>query len=196
MMATAKGANLHRRELRVRGLIIQTLLLMGLWLLLSGLFDLYHIALGIFSVALVALLNLRIHRLKLSPDDFHDLEPIRILPLVRYIFWLFWEIVVGSLQVAYVVLHPKTPVDPSLLRFRVRLPNLAAKVILGNSITLTPGTVTVDIRRNEFLVHALMPESASNLLDGTMARQVARLFRKTSGQVISEIKIIKSGRRV
>lgn len=97
------------------------------------------------------------------------------------------------MQVAYVVLHRRMPIHPVLLKFKVKLPNVGAQVILGNSITLTPGTITIDIKGNEFLVHALIPDSYVGLVDGTMPRRVAELFRKSPPRdIVSDIEIIKS----
>jgi len=112
--------------------------------------------------------------------------------MVFYIPWLTWQIILASLQVAYVVLHPKIPINPSLIKFRTKLPNVTAKVILGNSITLTPGTLTIRIDNDEFIVHALMDASATSIIDGSLPFQVAKLYQRRPSTVISEVKILRT----
>jgi multicomponent Na+:H+ antiporter subunit E len=104
--------------------------------------------------------------------------------------------VISSLQVAYAVLRPKMPIDPALVRFKTKLPNLESRVILGNSITLTPGTITIQIDGDEFLVHALMDVSQSGILDGSLPTQVAKLYERTPEQVVQQVKIIKSSAEI
>jgi len=103
-----------------------------------------------------------------------------------------WQIVVSSLQVAYVVLRPRMPINPSLLRFKTKLPNISSKVILGNSITLTPGTITIQIDGDDFLVHALMDISTTGIIDGSLPEQVAKLYEKKPAQVVQNVKVIKT----
>jgi multicomponent Na+:H+ antiporter subunit E len=105
---------------------------------------------------------------------------------------LLWQIVIASLQVAYVVLHPKCPVDPVVLRFKTRLRNTSSRVILGNSITLTPGTITLEIEREEFLVHSLMDISSTGIIDGTLPGEVAKLYERSPGQVIGDVTVIRT----
>lgn len=176
---------------------------MVFWLLLSGHYDLFHILMGVVSALLVTAMNLRLRRFHFYREEIQQVEarlkrqfPVTLRPLrfLYYIVWLFWQIVVASLQVAYAVLSPRMPIDPSLVIFKTRLPNTSARVILGNSITLTPGTITVQLRDDEFLVHALMDVSASGILDGSLPGQVARLYEKTPGQVVGNTTIIRSKR--
>ena len=176
----------------LRNTIIQTVLLTAFWLIMSGHYDLMHISFGIFSVILVLLINHSIRRHIYTLGEHSDALKLSLVRLTYYIPWLLWQIVVASLHVAYVVLHPKCPVDPALLRFKTRLGNSSSKVILGNSITLTPGTITLDIQRDEFLVHSLMDISSTGIIDGTMPGEVAKLYERRPGQVVQDIKVIKT----
>jgi len=184
--------------------VIQFVLLLGLWLLLSGHYDLFHISMGFLSAAVIVLLNVRLRKYYFFKEEISETAAkikgifpgkIRFLRLFFYIPWLILQIIVASLQVAYVVLSPKMPIDPALLRFKTRLPNTSAKVILGNSITLTPGTITIQIKGDEFLVHALMDASSTGIIDGSLPGEVAKLYAKKPEQVIKEedVEIIKSG---
>lgn len=182
--------------------IIQFALLLGLWLLLSGHYDFFHISMGVFSALLVVLLNLRLRKYYFFEEELaeikarmKDIFPVRLRygRVFFYIPWLIWQIVVASLQVAAVVLNPKMPIDPALVRFKTKFPNTSAKVILGNSITLTPGTITIQIKKDEFLVHALMDASSTGIVDGSLPGEVAKLYEKKPEQVVQDIEIIKSG---
>ncbi|MBU0653371.1 MAG: Na+/H+ antiporter subunit E [Proteobacteria bacterium] len=178
----------------LRNTIIQAVLLMVFWLILSGHYDLMHVSFGIFSVILVLLINhpLRRRLFALEEERSATLNLSRLLRLSFYIPWLLIQIAVSSLQVARVVLHPKCPIDPALLRFKTKLKNVSSRVILANSITLTPGTITLEIKEDEFLVHALMDISSTAIIDGTLPGQVARLYERRPGQVIGDVEIIKT----
>ncbi len=80
----------------------------------------------------------------------------------------------------FVVLHPKMPISPCLVRFRISLPHALARLTLATSITLTPGTVTLDVQDDEFLVHALTASNARALCpqegSGAIQRRVAALY--------------------
>lgn len=167
---------------------------MVFWLILSGHYDLMHVSFGIFSVILVLLINhsLRRRLFALEEERSATLNLSRLLRLSFYIPWLLIQIAVSSLQVARVVLHPKCPIDPALLRFKTKLKNVSSRVILANSITLTPGTITLEIKEDEFLVHALMDISSTAIIDGTLPGQVARLYERRPGQVIGDVEIIKT----
>lgn len=182
--------------------VIQFGLLLGLWLLLSGHYDVFHISMGIFSALVVVLLHVRLRKYYFFEEELADVKArmkdvftvrVRYGRVLFYIPWLIWQIVVASLQVAAVVLNPKMPIDPALLRFKTKLPNTSAKVILGNSITLTPGTITVQIKGDEFLVHALMEASSSGIVDDSLPGEVAKLYKKKPEQVVHDMKFIKSG---
>jgi multicomponent Na+:H+ antiporter subunit E len=157
-----------------RPLAIQALLLMGFWLLFSGRYDAFHVIAGVLSVLIVLGLNRRLFTVRLFPADVHrDLAPIR---MARYVGWLIGQIVMAALQVARIVLSRRLHVDPSLVEFHADLPNASAQTVVANSITLTPGTVTVDLDQGVFLVHALTDRSRDGLLQGGIPARVAALF--------------------
>lgn len=165
---------------------------MVFWLVMSGHYDLMHVSFGIFSVILVLLINHPIRKHLFSLGEHPAALKLSLVRLTYYVPWLLWQIVVSSLQVAYVVLHPKCPIDPAVLRFKTSLGNTSSKVILGNSITLTPGTITLEIEREEFLVHSLMDISSTGIIDGTLPGEVAKLYERRPGQVVRDIKVIKT----
>lgn len=173
--------------------------------MLSGHYDVTHITMGVFSCLLITLLNLRLRKYYYFEEEIEDTRAklkgiapgrIRIARLFFYIPWLIWQIVVASLQVASVVLRPKMPIDPALMRFKTKLPNMESKVILGNSITLTPGTITIRIKGDEFLVHSLMDVSQTGIIDESLPTQVAKLYERKPEHVIQNMKIIKSSAEI
>jgi len=156
-------------------------ILFAFWLVLSGLFDAIHLAAGLFSALLVAALTHRLQILEPAPSG----ERIHLARapwprLFLYLLWLLREVVKANLQVLRVVLHPRLPIDPVLVRFRTHLTTDLAKTILANSITLTPGTITVQVSGDEFLVHSLLgPEVTSDItrMQNQIARALPRLER-------------------
>lgn len=148
------------------------------WVVLSGKFDAAHLGAGAVTAAVLAVAAGRL--LQLSPAigaaDDTVFAAVRWTRVARYLVWLAWEVVISAVQVAWVVLQPRMPIAPRLLRFRANLPHTLARLTLANSITLTPGTVTLEVDSDEFVVHALTPGSAASLETGAMRRRVAELF--------------------
>ncbi len=180
----------------VKGTLLQFAVPLGLWLLLSGHMDAFHIGAGVFCSLLVTLIHVPINRHLYYHKRIAAGHSLRTIRLALYVPWLVKQIVLASLQVAYAVLHPRMPINPSLVRFKARLPNVTALVILGNSITLTPGTFTLRIKDDEFLVHSLMEASHAGIVDGSLPGQVARLFGDKPDDVVSEIKLFRKARHV
>ena len=148
--------------------LILFLHLLLVWLLLSGHYTPTLIIYGVLSCAGIVALGAHLHIL-----DREALPTHLGLPPFLYLPWLFKEILLSNLAVAKVILDPKLPIHPRLLRIAVSQKTDVGQVIYANSITLTPGTVTLDVRDNQFLVHALTTESAEGLLSGEMDRRVA-----------------------
>lgn len=85
------------------------------------------------------------------------------------------EVIKSSLEVARVVLSPSLPIQPKLVEFSTQEKSDSGKVILGNSITLSPGTVTIDVDDDRLLVHCLTADSAAGLASGEVERRTAKL---------------------
>lgn len=146
------------------------------WLVFSGRFDLFHLSLGVVSCALVAWLSSDL--LFADPAGRPSLSPWPRFILV-YAPWLLWQIVLASVNVLLICLRPRmeAAIDPHLVRFTTRLESDLAKVTLANSITLTPGTITVRVdREGGFIVHALDAKSGDINALRAMEAQVARTF--------------------
>ncbi len=119
------------------------------WLALTSTFQWEELTTGVvISFFLSLLLSGRYLDLGLPP-----LSLKRIILALWYIFVLFWEIIKANLDVAYRVIHPKMPIRPGIVVIRTGLKSDIAKLVLANSITLTPGTFTLDIQGENLLIH-------------------------------------------
>jgi multicomponent Na+:H+ antiporter subunit E len=147
--------------------LVTWLLLAALWIGLSGYFDAVHLIFGFVSVTLVSAIS---HK-HLVGDGPMWRGLGRLVRLVVYVPWLLWEITVANYDVMLRVLGFRD-VDPCVVRFRPDLTSDFGRVALANSITLTPGTVTIRIREGEFIVHAISPAAADGVLGGRMERRV------------------------
>ena len=150
----------------VAGLVI-------LWLLLSGHYAPLTLALGaascIFTVALCRRLGL---------VDAESV-PIHLLPrLPGYVAWLGVQIARSNLDVAKRLLRGRSAISPQTVAIDTRTHDPLGQAILANSITLTPGTVTIGLEDGEAIVHALTREGAADIEAGTIAARVARLEGK------------------
>jgi multicomponent Na+:H+ antiporter subunit E len=140
------------------------------WLLLSGHYTLFITGLGVGSCALVVLVTLRM--------DVADREghPIHLTWRgLTYWPWLMVEIIKANIDVAKLIVAPNMPITPTLLRVKASQTSDLGQVIYANSITLTPGTISVDVANGEILVHALSRDGADALVEGEMDRRVTRM---------------------
>jgi multicomponent Na+:H+ antiporter subunit E len=140
------------------------------WLLWSGLYKPLLITLGFLSCLLVLVLARRMGFFEGSVYSLH-----LTARLVPFWGWLGVELVRSNLRVARMVLSPSLPISPTVIRLKALPPDPVGQAILGNSITLTPGTVTVDDHEGDLYVHCLTRDGADALLDGEMNRRVAAL---------------------
>jgi multicomponent Na+:H+ antiporter subunit E len=165
---------------------------MTFWIIMSGFFDWFHLALGVVSVSIVMAINYQLKQTRFFEDEMDDLKELRIHYAVYYLFWLIMQITISGIHVASVIIRPKMPIYPQIIKFRVDLPSAHARMILGNSITLTPGTLTIEIRDDQFTVHALTPKSFEGIVDESIPRRVLKLFTTEEHKVIHDIRIIDS----
>ncbi len=91
----------------------------------------------------------------------------RTLKFIKYLPWLMWQIIIANFDLVYRTLHPSMPIDPCMIEFDTELETELGITILANSITLTPGTVTVKAdKKGHFIVHAIAKAPAESLIDG------------------------------
>lgn len=100
----------------------------------------------------------------------------RLIRLLIYIPLLLWEITKANFAVAYAVLHPDLPIDPGMVEFDAAVWSELPVTTLANSITLTPGTLTVNVTRQHFTVHTLTESAQDDLMEGRLERAVRFVF--------------------
>lgn len=162
---------LKRDKARPFAVVLLLLFLAISWVLWSGLYKPMVLGLGAASCALSAYMA---HRM----GFFRHQAVISLLPrLPAYWWWLLREIFASSLEVARVILQPSLPISPTVVTLQAKPETPVGQAILGNSITLSPGTVTLDVHEGQLLVHCLTRESAKALQDGETNRRAAQLER-------------------
>jgi len=143
------------------------------WLLLSGYYDKINLlVLGVLSVILVVFLSLRmkVHEHKSQPLYFP------FISILLYWFWLFKEIMKSNVSVAKMIVNPKLPIKPLLKIVYSDQDTEIGRAIYANSITLTPGTVAMNVSLNRgIIVHALHQDSIAELEEGEMHDHVMQL---------------------
>ncbi len=161
--------------IRTAGLIV---ILSMFWLLLSGRIGLQYFLFMAFSVGIVVLMNPERPFGSRAPElPRGGRELLRsTAAFLRYLVWLFRAVVVANVDVARRILHPQMPIRPKLMVFRTRLRGDVAQAMVGNTITLTPGTVTVDLQEGTYLVHALHPDTANAVVSGELQNMVGPVF--------------------
>jgi multicomponent Na+:H+ antiporter subunit E len=141
-----------------------------LWLLLSGHYDPLLLSLGAGSCFFVAWIAYRMDVVD------HEGHPIHLTwRAAIYWPWLLWEIVKANIDVAKIVLDPELPISPQVFTVEASQVDDLGRVIYANSITLTPGTVSIDVKHATIQVHALTQELADSLLTGEMDRRATEM---------------------
>ena len=152
--------------------IISALSLFAFWLLLSATYDVAHVLAGAFFTGIVMWLN---------PSDATSTRKLHWLALLVYLPWLAVRILKSGLHVSRLILNPALPISPRLIRHQTKLKNDGELVVLGNSITLTPGTITVEVAPGELVVHAIDEASSAELTNGVLDAKVDRMFSIMEG---------------
>jgi multicomponent Na+:H+ antiporter subunit E len=173
------GRTTRRTSLPERGSLTQFVSVFGLtylfYLALGGfaVTDGFELGTGALSALIVAGVMWRV-TLRQPVDPTESLK--RLARFCVFLPYLLWEIAKANLSIAYVVLHPRLPIEPQMVRFNAAVWGDLPVTTLSNSITLTPGTLTVDVTDREFCVHALTTSTRSDLLGGSLERAVRFVF--------------------
>ena len=160
--------------IRERFLIIALLFI--LWLTFSGYFQPLMISFGIAGTIVVVYLSVR---MRVIGTGEH--RPMLYLRLPIYTVWLIWQIIRANVQVAYRIVHPRLPVEPQYLKIKLIGDRPLLHLIHANSITLTPGTISADVKDGYIHVHALSNANARDLLGGKIAEKILWLQGKHNG---------------
>ncbi len=145
------------------------LVLFSFWLVLSGHYTIITVPAGIISVLGVIALS---RRMGIADEEGH---PIHLLPrALTYWPWLVLEIAKSTWDVTKIILDPKLPISPTLIRLHASQRTACGIATYANSITLTPGTITARVSGHEFLIHAVARDGAKGLAEGTMDARVKK----------------------
>ena len=140
------------RNFKARVLLL--ILTLFIWYLLTYPFDPQELIAGGFTVLLIVLLPLPgigvLGDFRWTPKAF--------IYSVVYIFYFLWQLLKANLDVAFRVLHPKLPIKPGIVRVKTKLKTPLGRLLLANSITLTPGTITVESDGDDFYIHWIRVE--------------------------------------
>ncbi|VAV88361.1 Na(+) H(+) antiporter subunit E [hydrothermal vent metagenome] len=154
----------------MRHTISLSLALIAFWLLNSGHYTSLILGLGLISIVVVVYI---VHRMDVVD---HESQPLHLSgEILGYYLWLGKEIILANIFVVKKIWFGTKTISPTLATIKASQKTDMGKVIYANSITLTPGTVTVDVVGDQITVHALMRENIQELETGEMDRRVRRL---------------------
>ena len=148
-------------------LTLKTCAFFLIWLLLSESLDGLHIGMGILVAFGVAWLN---------TERSSTRSSIRGWRMFCYFPWLVGRIVHSGIHLSILILHPSLPIDPKMIRHQTKLQDDGSIVLLGNSITLTPGTITVEVESQDLVVHAMDDSSADDVTSRRIEQRIDGLF--------------------
>ena len=150
--------------------IQSALIVATIWLLLSGHYTLLILSLGVLSVLTVTWFVWRMDRVD------GELAALPMRPrLLYYLLWLMWQVVLANIDLVRRIWDPSLPIRPTWQRLDIKVRSPLATMIYANSITLTPGTLTTDVREDHFMVHSLTTDGIEELRKGGMEKQIQRL---------------------
>jgi multicomponent Na+:H+ antiporter subunit E len=154
-------------------LLSTVVVLFCFWLLLSGIYTPFLVCAGLACSVVVVLFARRMDLVD------HEGHPVHLAPraLLGYWPWLLKEIVKSAWDVSKIIVHPRLPVSPTVVRVKYTQKTDLGRTVFANSITLTPGTISIEVGNDEILVHALTRSGADSLAEGEMDRRVTAFER-------------------
>ena len=157
------------------------LLLLGIWIVFSGKFDAFHIILGALSSLFITAISGNFYFTNRSKTMGARIGELLRLP--GYALWLLWQIVLSNIHILKLALTPGDikELTPSLIRIKTKLKTDFGKYALANSITLTPGTITIEVDDDTMLIHSISKVTAEGVKDDTMEKKVAAVFEGGEG---------------
>ena len=144
--------------------------LYGVWLLLSGIWEPFFLISGAVASLLVVIVA---HRMDVIDGEGH---PIQLSwRALTYFPWLFWQIIKSNIDVARRIVSPRLPIEPADGWVEANQKSTAGLVTFANSITLTPGTVSMTVYEDRIHVHALSKAGLDDVKAGEMNRRVTQM---------------------
>lgn len=164
------------------------ILLFIFYLLISATLHIKFVMIGLLSCFVVGLVCMPLFMIENGAGKKFFLLDVSIPKFLAYAVWLFKELVMANLDVGKTVWKGSLPIHPELLRFKVDWENPIAAALLANSITLTPGTISLSFtKEGVFEIHALTPGAAQGIIDGGMLRKVAGLYHENENFEMLEV---------
>ena len=162
--------------------------LFGFWMVLSGRTETKFIVYGLITAIVTTWVT---YPLLLVPNKDgskrYFVFGVSIPKFIMYFFWLMWQLVLANIDVLLATTAQELDIDPKVVRFYFRADNPMASVVLANSITLTPGTVTINVTDDGlYEIHALTKGAAAGVLDGSMQKKVAALYGEKFDFAVAE----------
>ncbi|MFA4645700.1 Na+/H+ antiporter subunit E [Pyrococcus kukulkanii] len=156
---------------RISKYLYTFIVLFIIWLFLTASLDPQELVIGAIFSAIVASLTYD----TFTTRGLRNLHPKRVAYFVAYLPYFLWAMIMANLDVAYRVLHPKRPINPGIVECRTELRNNVGRLALANSITLTPGTITLDVDGDKYFIHWIDVKDAS--VEGA-SRNITKPFEK------------------
>ncbi len=154
--------------------IVLSIVLFIFWIVLVQSFKANDLIIGLFCAVGVAIIS----QLLLSDQmESLDMGADQVFRLAVYFPYLLFQIIKANIDVAEIVLDPRLPISPVIVKFKFALKEDLPRVALANSITLTPGTLTVDVQDDTFFIHCLAEHHAESIFDWTLQDRTMWVFR-------------------
>ncbi|MGY6502620.1 MAG: Na+/H+ antiporter subunit E [Acidimicrobiales bacterium] len=158
------------------GFVSQFAVLFAFWLVLTDQYRPLFFAIGAVSALVVTALTNRIVATVLShPHGSVGDRLSRFGYFVGFGFWMLGKIIAASVQVAYFAVNPALPFRPGFVRFETTMKRPLSRVMLATAITIVPGSMTIRLDGNRFLVHALLPEAVEDLRHAVLQNKIAHI---------------------
>ncbi|HLP71914.1 MAG TPA: Na+/H+ antiporter subunit E [Bacteroidales bacterium] len=146
------------------------------WMLLTFKFTIPNLAAGSVVSLACSLIFTRYY----MKNTFKFLQPHRYFWFIVYLFVFIWECIKANLDVAYRVLHPAMPIRPGIVKVKTTLKSDMARALLANSITMTPGTISLDIIGDYLYIHWIYvrsddPEVYTNMITGAFEKYIKKI---------------------
>ena len=154
--------------------LLTFILLLVNWIIFSGVLDAFHLGLGVICCGFVAWLSTDLVFGNTSKGLSARL--VEAFRFMGYAAWLLWQVVLANIHVLKLAFSQnERATHPRIIRFKTSLKSDFARYVFANSITLTPGTVTMSLVGDEFVVHAI-DKAVADELPGEMEKRVAAVF--------------------
>jgi len=167
------------RDVSVKNALLVFFALFVFWMFITASFSLENIVWGLISSFLVTLILMLILRIRLS----EGITPLFLIRLPIFLAMLTWEVIKANINLAYILIRPRLLIDPTIVRFKSALRGDFRNTILADSITVTPGTLTLDAQGDELLVHCLAPSHKKGLLEDRHSERLVLWLFKQRGQI-------------